>query len=39
MRLEHDVAWLWEERPESSNMCLKGKEVNGKSHMIAKYML
>ena len=27
MRLEHDVAWLWEEQSYSSNMCLEGKEV------------
>ena len=27
MRLEDDVAWLWEERADSSYMCLKGKEV------------
>ena len=27
MRLKHDVAWLWEEQADSSNMCLEGKEV------------
>ena len=27
MRLEHDVAWLWEEQADSRNLCLKQKEV------------
>ena len=27
MRFEHDVTWIWEERVESRNMCLKQKEV------------
>ena len=27
MRLEQDLAWLWDEQADSSNMCLKGKEV------------
>ena len=25
MRLEHDVVWLWEERADSRNLCLKWK--------------
>ena len=28
MRFEHDVAWLWEERADSRNVCLKLKEVS-----------
>ena len=27
MRLEHDVAWLWEKREDSRIMCMKEKEV------------
>ena len=27
MRLEHDVAWFWEEQADSRNMCLKWREV------------
>ena len=27
MRLEHDVAWLWEEQADSWNLCVKQKEV------------
>ena len=27
MRLGHDAAWLWEERTDSRNVCLKRKEV------------
>ena len=27
MRLKDDVAWFWEERADSSKMCLEEKEV------------
>ena len=27
MRLKHDVAWLWEEKADSINMCLKRNEL------------
>ena len=27
MRLNYNVAWLWKEWVDSSNMCLEGKEV------------
>ena len=37
MRLEDNVAWLWEKRADSSNMCLKGKEVLLILYYIDKY--
>ena len=27
MRLEHDVAWFWEEWASNGNVCLEGREV------------